>query len=51
MTAVINLLLQRATWAYPNSARNRKEWLKAARYLQQRGIWILDARIARKDAA
>lgn len=51
MNAVVDLLLQRATWAHPTSKSHRQKWLRAARYLRSRGIWILDARIARKDAA
>jgi len=51
MTAVIDLLLQRAKWAHPNSVRNRNKWIKAAQYLKQRGLWILDTKAVRKDTA
>jgi len=51
MTAIVDLLLQRAKWAHPTSARNRKEWIKAAQYLRARGLWILDTKAVRKDAA
>lgn len=51
MTAVIDLLLQRAKWAHPDNAANRRKWVAAARYLRSRGIWILDTRIGRKGAA
>lgn len=51
MTAIVDLLLQRAKWAHPDNAANRRKWVAAARYLRQRGIWIIDARIARKGEA
>lgn len=51
MTAIVDLLLQRSAWAHPTSKSHRQKWVRAARYLRTRGIWIIDARIARKDAA
>lgn len=51
MSGVIDLLLQRAKWAHPVNAANRRKWVAAAQYLRQRQIWILDARVTRKTGA
>lgn len=48
MTPTVELLRTRSVWAHPVNAAHQQRWIHAARYLRQRGIWIIDARISRK---
>lgn len=51
MSAVVDLLMSRSAWAHPTSRSHRQKWLRAARYLRARGLWVLDAKISKKNAA